>query len=114
VLVTGATGYVGGRLIPELLAAGFTVRALARNVSHLENRPWINDVETAQADLQDPDDVESAFKDVHTVLYLVHSMGSSKDFENKKPTSPDTWLTARPQPGYNKWSTCPGFIQKSP
>ncbi|WP_067605456.1 SDR family oxidoreductase [Enteractinococcus helveticum] len=84
VLVTGASGYVGGRLIPELVAAGFTVRTLARNVSHLENRPWFNDVETAQADLQNPDDTESAFKDVHTVLYLVHSMASSKDFEKQE------------------------------
>ena len=42
VLVTGATGYVGGRLIPELLAAGFTVRALARNVPDLQNRPWFD------------------------------------------------------------------------
>lgn len=84
VFVTGATGYVGGRLIPELLAAGFTVRALARNVGHLENRPWSSDVETVEADLQNPADLETAFKDVHTVLYLVHSMGSSKDFEQKE------------------------------
>ena len=53
VLVTGATGYVGGRLIPELLAAGFTVRALARNVPDLENRPWFPLVEAVEADLQE-------------------------------------------------------------
>ena len=42
VLVTGATGYVGGRLIPELLAAGFTVRAMARDTNDLADREWID------------------------------------------------------------------------
>lgn len=84
VLVTGATGYVGGRLIPELLAAGFTVRALARNVSDLQNRPWFNLIETVEADLQKQDELDVAFRDVHTVLYLVHSMGSSDDFETRE------------------------------
>lgn len=55
--------------------------ALARNVSHLENRPWFDQVETVQADLQNREDLDVAFQDVHTVLYLVHSMGSSADFE---------------------------------
>ena len=84
VLVTGATGYVGGRLIPELLAAGFTVRAHARNVPDLENRPWFHLVETVEADLQEQDELATAFQDVHTVLYLVHSMGSSSDFEARE------------------------------
>ena len=84
VLVTGATGYVGGRLIPELLAANFTVRALARNVRHLDNRPWVDQIETVEADLQRPDELEIAFKDVDTVLYLVHSMGASQDFERQE------------------------------
>ncbi|HEY4558876.1 MAG TPA: SDR family oxidoreductase [Enteractinococcus sp.] len=84
VLVTGATGYVGGRLIPELLSAGFTVRALARNVQDLEDRPWFEHVETVQADLQRSDDLHEAFRDVHTVLYLVHSMGSKADFEKQE------------------------------
>lgn len=84
VLVTGATGYVGGRLIPELLAAGFTVRALARNVKDLENRAWFHRVEKAQADLQNPSELSEALQDVHTLLYLVHSMGSSDDFEQRE------------------------------
>ena len=84
VLVTGATGYVGGRLIPELLSAGFTVRALARNVNDLASRPWFDQVETVQADLQEREELQEAFQDVHTVLYLVHSMGSSADFEQQE------------------------------
>ena len=42
ILVTGATGYVGGRLVPQLLQAGYCVRALARSVSKLKGRPWGN------------------------------------------------------------------------
>lgn len=84
VLVTGATGYVGGRLIPELLAAGFTVRASARTPEQLEGRPWADQVEVVQADLQEPEEVRAAMEDVHTVLYLVHSMGSGLGFERRE------------------------------
>lgn len=84
VLVTGATGYVGGRLIPELLAAGFTVRASARDVSALQSRPWFSEVDAVQADLQELDQVRAAMDGVHTVLYLVHSMGSGDDFVDRE------------------------------
>lgn len=80
VLVTGATGYVGGRLVPELLAAGFTVRATARRLGDLVSRDWYRAVERTEADLLDPGQVRAAMADVHTVLYLVHSMGSGPDF----------------------------------
>ena len=50
-LVTGATGYVGGRLVPELLRAGWTVRALARTPKRLRDAPWAGDVEVAVADV---------------------------------------------------------------
>lgn len=84
VLVTGATGYVGGRLVPELLAAGFTVRATARNTDRLASRPWFPSVEAVSADLQEPDDVRAAMEGVHTVLYLVHSMGGGHDFVERE------------------------------
>ena len=84
VLVTGASGYIGGRVIPELLAAGFTVRATARSVERLRGRSWFGQVETAEADLQSPEQVRAAMQDVHTVLYLVHSMGAGTDFLDRE------------------------------
>src|SRR5690625_6121292 len=84
VLVTGASGYIGGRVIPELLAAGFTVRATARSVDRLRARSWFEQVELVEADLQSPEQVRAAMADVHTVLYLVHSMGSGTDFMDRE------------------------------
>lgn len=84
VLVTGASGYVGGRLVPELVAAGFTVRAGARDPRKLEDRPWAKDVELVTADLEDAEQVRAAMADVHTVLYLVHSMGGGGDFVERE------------------------------
>ncbi|RAV34290.1 SDR family oxidoreductase [Corynebacterium heidelbergense] len=82
VLVTGATGYVGGRLIPELLSAGFTVRATSRNEDSLKRFDWYEDVETAEADLQDEQSVRAACEGVDVLFYLVHSMGGKdEDFE---------------------------------
>jgi len=57
-LVTGATGYIGGRLVPELLAAGIRVRMMARHPRHLADRPWRDRVEVVQGDAADPDSIE--------------------------------------------------------
>ena len=46
-LVTGSSGYIGGRLVPELLAAGYQVRCMARDPGKLGDRPWTDDVEIA-------------------------------------------------------------------
>ena len=81
VLVTGATGYVGGRLVPELLEAGYQVRCVARRAAALDDRPWRNDVEVVEADLAVPEQVEAALKGVQAAYYLVHSMASSEAFE---------------------------------
>ena len=53
-LVTGATGYIGGRLVPRLLDAGLRVRAMARNPDKLADVPWRSDVEVVRGDLTDP------------------------------------------------------------
>jgi uncharacterized protein YbjT (DUF2867 family) len=79
-LVTGATGYIGGRLVPPLLDRGQAVRALARNPDKLANRAWRDQVEVARGDLGDLDSLSEAFEGIDVVYYLVHSMGSSADF----------------------------------
>jgi uncharacterized protein YbjT (DUF2867 family) len=79
-LVTGATGYIGGRLVPRLLEAGLTVRAMARNPDKLAKVPWHDEVEVVRGDLTDSQSLTEAFAGVDVVYYLVHSMGTSKDF----------------------------------
>jgi uncharacterized protein YbjT (DUF2867 family) len=90
-LVTGATGYVGGRLVPRLLDRGYDVRAMARNPDKLAGVPWHDrneplarrpegTAEVVRGDLDDPDSLTAAFEGVDVVYYLVHSMGTSKDF----------------------------------
>jgi uncharacterized protein YbjT (DUF2867 family) len=62
ILVTGATGYVGGRLAPRLLEAGYRVRALGRSVAKLRGRPWGGHphLEVAQGDLLDLESLKRA------------------------------------------------------
>ena len=69
VAVTGVTGYVGGRLVPELLAAGYRVRAIARHPDRLRGRDWYGDVEVVAADAAEPDaDPRGARRDAGRVL----------------------------------------------
>lgn len=81
VLVTGATGYIGGRLVPRLIEAGHEVRVFVRDPARLREVPWGDEVDVAQGDLQHADDVRAAVEGVEVVYYLVHSMASSGDFE---------------------------------
>src|SRR5512141_2021203 len=83
VLVTGATGYVGGRLVPRLLAGGYRVRCLVRDPSRLQGRPWLKQVELAPGDMLQPQSLVAAMRDVHAVYYLVHSLGSGSDFSER-------------------------------
>ncbi len=80
VLVTGATGYIGGRLVPELLAAGHRVRCAARTPSKLDERPWRDEVEVVRADVFDPASLDDACDEVDAVYFLVHSMDGGDDF----------------------------------
>ena len=80
VLVTGATGYVGGRLIPLMLESGYRVRALARSLAKLRSRPWSGHphVEMVQGDVLDLDSLKNAASGCRVAYYLVHSMVAQK------------------------------------
>lgn len=93
-LVTGATGYIGGRLVPELLAAGHRVRVMSRSAAKLRDYPWIEQVEVAEADATDVDAVRAACQDVDVVYYLIHSIGTGKDFERTDRLTAETVAAA--------------------
>jgi uncharacterized protein YbjT (DUF2867 family) len=79
VLITGATGYIGGRLAAELLKEGYTIRCLARSPQKIAGRPWASDprVEIVQSDLTDFDQVVTALRGCGPAYYLAHSMLTS-------------------------------------
>jgi uncharacterized protein YbjT (DUF2867 family) len=81
VLVTGATGYVGGRLVPKLLERGHDVRVIVRDHHRLDDVPWQDTVDIVEGDLVDKAAVARAVEDRDVVYYLVHSMSSAGDFE---------------------------------
>lgn len=81
ILVTGATGYVGGRLVPLLLHEGHDVRCLSRNPDKLRDVPWASEVEVRAGDVLDPGSLASVLEGVDAVYYLVHAIGSGNEFE---------------------------------
>lgn len=76
VLVTGASGYIGGRLVPRLLDAGYSVRCLVRSPRKLQARTWFEDprVEIVQSDVEDEAALERAMRGCGASYYLIHSM----------------------------------------
>jgi uncharacterized protein YbjT (DUF2867 family) len=83
-LVTGATGYIGGRLIRELLSHGYRVRILARHPERLSEHPWINQVEIASGDAHDSATLDNALTGTDVAYYLLHALMSKDDFESEE------------------------------
>lgn len=78
ILVTGATGYIGGRLVPRLLERGHTVRALARDAQRLRGR--FDGAEIVEGSIGDGDALASALESIDCAYYLIHSMGTTSNF----------------------------------
>ena len=80
ILVTGATGYIGGRLVPRLAADGRRVRVLVRSRRRALARSWADQVEIVEGDALDPASLAAALEGVATAYYLIHSMSTGAGF----------------------------------
>ncbi len=92
-LVAGASGYVGGRLIPRLLTDGWQVSAMARSAERLRAAPWAGSVDVVEADVQDPVSLAGALAGVDVAYYLVHSIGGAGSFEDADRTGAGRFAT---------------------
>ncbi|MGW1994140.1 SDR family oxidoreductase [Embleya sp. NPDC001921] len=101
-LVTGATGYLGGRLVPELLAAGYRVRCMARTPDKLRDHPWADRVEIVRADVLDPAAVRRALDGVDVAYYLIHALGSGPRFADTDRESARTFAAAAEDAGVGR------------
>ena len=94
IAVTGATGYIGGRLIPRLVGAGRDVVAISRNADRLRSRPWFSRVEVREADLLDQESLRAALEGIDAAYYLVHSMGGGRDFAEVDRAAAENFVAA--------------------
>lgn len=92
--MTGATGYVGGRLVPRLLAAGWDVHVLVRDAGRLAQRPWSDDVTVHVGDLMAPETLEQ-LPTFAVAYYLVHGMTGNKDFEDRDAVAARNFAAVR-------------------
>jgi uncharacterized protein YbjT (DUF2867 family) len=94
-LVTGATGYIGGRLVPRLLEAGHRVRCVTRSRQRLRDVPWAGEVEIVEGDLLDADVAAAALEGIDVAYYLVHSLGSPTFAQTDRVAAVNTANAAR-------------------
>ncbi len=99
ILVTGATGYIGGRLIPKLLEKGYAVRVFARNPRRLEGREWFEKVEVFTGDLENADDINRASENIDAAYFLVHAMYEGADFAEREKTIAENFASATEKVG---------------
>lgn len=94
ILVTGATGYVGGRLVDKLLEGDHDVRVLVRDAERARARSWAADVEIVQGDLMRVDSLHRALDGIDAAYYLVHSMCSGDDFAERDRAAARNFIAA--------------------
>jgi uncharacterized protein YbjT (DUF2867 family) len=114
ILVTGATGYIGGRLIPLLLAAGHQVRCLVRDSNRLFGRSWHHSVEIVEGDVFRPDSLAAAMQGVDIAYYLVHSLGGGADFHQQDITAATNFGEAAHNAGVKRIIYLGGLATTSP
>ena len=109
-LVTGASGYIGGRLVPELLEAGYAVRCMARDPAKLDDRPWSADVEIVQADAMDRVALRRVLDGVDVAYYLIHAMGAGGSFEQRDRVAAESFAEAATAAGVRRIIYLGGII----
>ncbi|MBN2203619.1 MAG: NAD(P)H-binding protein, partial [Thermoleophilia bacterium] len=102
ILVTGATGYVGGRLVPRLLASGRRVRCLVRDPERLKGRGWAGAVEVVAGDVLEPTTLPQAFEGVDVAYYLVHSMAAGHGFHERDVIAARAFAAAAARAGVRR------------
>ncbi|GIH05613.1 NAD(P)-dependent oxidoreductase [Rhizocola hellebori] len=100
-LVTGATGYIGGRLAPRLIQAGHVVRCTSRSALKLRDVPWAGRAEIVEADLLSPSAIRRALQDIDVAYYLAHSLGSP-DFEKTDRQAAHNFACAAAEAGVKR------------
>ena len=113
VLVTGATGYVGSRLVPRLLEAGHTVRAAATNPAKAATRWWVDRVDLVTMDVLEPASVAAAVSGVDAVYYLIHGLGGA-DFAAVDRESADNLAAAADAAGVERLVYLSGLVPDVP
>jgi uncharacterized protein YbjT (DUF2867 family) len=101
VLLTGGTGYIGGRLLPLLEKRGVRLRCLARRPENLQSRT-AGTTEVVRGDVLDPDSLHAAFEGVDTAYYLIHSMGTARDFASEDRQAAAGFAAAARQAGVRR------------
>jgi uncharacterized protein YbjT (DUF2867 family)/tryptophan-rich sensory protein len=101
-LVTGATGYIGGVLVPELLERGWNVRVLTRSRGRLKGRPWADEVEVVEGDASTAQDCRRAMEGADVAYYLLHSMDGQGDFVQRDREMAQTFAQAAADRGLDR------------
>jgi len=100
ILVTGATGYVGGRLVPRLWQKGYKIRCLVRDASRLKGR-W-EGVEIVQGNVLEPESLNDKFIGIETAYYLIHSMGGDGEFSRTDIVAAENFAFAAEKQGVKR------------
>jgi uncharacterized protein YbjT (DUF2867 family) len=99
ILVTGATGYVGGRLVEHLLEHGYPVRVMVRDATRLIGRSWQERVEVVEGDVLKAETLPRALDGIEVAYYLIHSMIGNSDFHERDLLAARTFSSAAKQAG---------------